>query len=203
MPEWKISIPPVDYSNAILGMEQRIADIAKGIKPELIWMLEHPPIYTAGTSANPEELLNREKFPVHKTGRGGKYTYHGPGQLVCYLMVDLKKRNLDIRQYLNLIEGWIIDTLTEFSIKAFADRENVGIWIEQENQKSKIAAIGIRVRKGITYHGFALNVKPDLSHYQGIIPCGIKENGITSIEKLGKQISINQIINTIKDKSPF
>jgi len=188
MIEWKTTKLPVDYPTAILEMEKRVDDIIHGIKPELIWLLEHPPIYTAGTSANPQDLLN-PRFPIHKTGRGGKYTYHGAGQRVVYVMLDLKKRDMDIRQYLNMLENWIINTLAEFNITANADRDNVGIWVDDE----KIAAVGIRVRKWVTYHGFALNVSPDLSHYNGIIPCGIKEKGITSMEKLGVKTLLSEV----------
>ncbi len=196
MIEWKTSVEPVAYPDAISQMEQRVAEIAGGKKSEQIWLLEHPDIYTAGTSANLDELLNPDILPIYETGRGGKYTYHGAGQRIGYVMLDLKRRKMDIRSYLVGLENWLIATLAEFGISARADRNNVGIWVGD----AKIAAIGIRIRGGVTYHGFALNVSPDLSHYKGIIPCGIRDGGVTSMRKLGVNVALQEVDKVLRAK---
>ena len=189
--EWRISDHAVAYSDAVSWMEQRITDIRVGSAPETIWLLEHPPLYTAGTSADPSELLDCNRFPVFKTGRGGRYTYHGPGQRVAYAMLDLKNRGGDVRQYVYDLEQWLIETLSEFSINGDRREDRVGIWVRQGAppnpvcREDKIAAIGVRVRKWVAYHGVSLNVEPDLDHFDGIVPCGIKEHGITSLWNLG------------------
>ena len=194
--EWKISKDIVDYQFAITQMEQRVADIIAGEKPEQIWLLEHPNIYTAGTSANSSDLLNPELLPIYKTGRGGKYTYHGAGQRIGYVMLNLKQRKVDIRSYLLNLEKGLVATLAEFGITARADRDNVGIWVGDD----KIAAIGIRIRGGVSYHGFALNVCPNLEHYKGIIPCGITDGGITSMRELGVDAELSEIDKVLMEK---
>lgn len=172
-------------------MEQRVADIRSGKADELIWLLEHPPLYTAGTSANRKDLLDAERFPVFETGRGGEFTYHGPGQLVGYVMLDLKKQFApnppDIRIYIQLLETLIIQVLAELGVKGERREGRVGIWVtdDKNSTENKIAAIGVRVRKWVTYHGFSLNISPDLSHFNGIVPCGISEYGVTSLKHLG------------------
>ena len=174
-------------------MEERVQAIREGKNDELVWLLEHPPLYTAGTSANILDLLDKKRFPVYKTGRGGQYTYHGPGQRVAYVMLDLKKRNPDIQAYVKSLEGWIITTLREFGIKGAVREGRVGVWVKTGlSSEAKIAAIGVRVRQWVTYHGIAINVHPDLSHYQGIVPCGIKEYGVTSLAALGMDTTMKK-----------
>ncbi len=211
--EWKISQKPVAYETALEVMEARVADIRSGDKDELAWLLEHPPLYTAGTSAKGEDLLD-SRFPVYETGRGGQYTYHGPGQRVAYVMLDLKKRQQtpDIKKYVWQLEEWIIQTLKEFDIDGKRIEGRVGIWVlpplpnplpngEREALRSgagegeykKIAAIGVRVRHWVTYHGISINVNPDLSHFEGIVPCGISDAGVTSFKDLGKKINLESL----------
>ena len=192
------STAPVDYLHAVSLMEQRVAAIRAGTEDELVWLLEHPPLYTAGTSAKDTDLV-QARFPVFETGRGGQYTYHGPGQCVAYVMVDLKKRNNDIRAYVHDLEEWLIQTIAQFGIvgKRYAGR--VGIWVDDDNGNSaKIAAIGVRVRHGVTYHGVSLNVNPDLSHFDGIVPCGIQDAGVTSLQILGKTTSLKDVDAALK-----
>ena len=187
--EWIISDTPVDYQQAVTRMETRVADILRGHAPELIWLLEHPALYTAGTSARSEDLLTPDRFPVHKTGRGGQYTYHGPGQRVVYVMLDLKRFNGDVRAYVFTLEDWVIDTLAQFNIKGERRQGRIGIWVARPDKRpgrdDKIAALGIRVRKWISYHGLAINLDPDLDHFSGITPCGISDHGTTSLTDLG------------------
>ena len=187
MAEWIISDTPQNYRDSVLFMEQRIADIRSANKNECVWLLEHPPLYTGGTSAKNDDLLNPQ-FPVYETGRGGQYTYHGPGQRVAYVMLDLKKRQTepDLKKYIWQLEEWIIQSLKEFDIHGERREERVGIWIPGEQEK-KIAAIGVRVRHWVTYHGISINLNPDLSHFEGIVPCGISEHGVTSIHDLGRE----------------
>jgi lipoyl(octanoyl) transferase len=190
--EWIVSPEPVLYPDAVSFMESRVAGIRAGTADEAVWLVEHPPLYTAGTSAKAEDLLTH-KFPVFETGRGGQYTYHGPGQRVAYVMLDLKKRQEipDIRRYIYNLEEWIIRTLAEFGVRGERREGRVGIWVDHRNgQESKIAAIGVRVRHWVTYHGISINVDPDLSHFTGIVPCGIKDHGVTSFAALGKNISL-------------
>ncbi len=184
MVQWKISNNPVSYEEALSEMNARVSDIHEGKKEELIWLLEHPPLYTAGTSAKEEDLRNPE-FPVYETGRGGEYTYHGPGQRIAYAMLDLKQRYAkpDIKHYIWSLEEWIIKILAQFDIKGERRAGRVGIWVETEKGEKKIAAIGVRVRHWITLHGFSLNIDPDLSHFDGIVPCGISEYGVTSMKE--------------------
>jgi lipoyl(octanoyl) transferase len=184
--EWQVSGAPVAYEPAVAAMEARVADIRAGAAPELVWLLEHPPLYTAGTSAQERDLVEPGLFPVHRTGRGGQYTYHGPGQRVGYVMLDLKRRGADLRAYVHGLEEWIIRTLAGFGVKGERRAGRVGIWIDEGGGRdSKIAAIGVRVRHWVSFHGVALNVDPDLGHYRGIVPCGISEHGVTSLARLG------------------
>lgn len=199
--EWKTSKNIIEYPEAINFMEKRIAKIALSKKSELIWLLEHPPIFTAGTSANDKDLLDNLGLQVFTSGRGGQYTYHGPGQRIIYIMLDLKKRNIDIRLYVELLENWIISCLRELGIEAFRRKGRIGIWtLNSNHQEAKIAAIGIRVRKWITYHGISININPNLEHYRGIIPCGINDYGVTSLKELHKDISYYQLDNILKRK---
>ena len=179
-PEWRFEDAPVSYQKAVEQMEVRVARIRAGSAPELVWLLEHPPLYTAGTSALPEDLLEA-RFPVHRTGRGGQFTYHGPGQRVGYVMLDLKRRRPDVRAFVHDLEEWLIRALARFNIRGERRDGRVGIWVGDPGGDAKIAAIGVRVRQWVTFHGVALNVEPDLSHYDGIVPCGVREHGVTSL----------------------
>ena len=201
--EWLISRGPVPYAEAVTVMEERVAAIAGGTKPELVWLLEHPPLYTSGTSA-PEAHLLEARFPVHKSGRGGQFTYHGPGQRVVYLMLDLNRRKPDVRAFVGAIEEWIITALGKFDIKGERRLGRIGIWVARpekppghkgETAEDKIAAIGVRVRRWISFHGMAINVAPDLTHFSGIVPCGISAShlGVTSLRDLGVQVSMSQV----------
>lgn len=183
--EWRIADEPVSYPEAVAEMEARIAAIQDGTAPELVWLLEHPPLYTAGTSAKPEDLLDAGRFPVYASGRGGQYTYHGPGQRVAYVMLDLKRRNADVRCYVKDLEEWVIRTLARFNVTGERRDGRVGIWVAEGGHEDKIAAIGVRVRRWVTYHGIAINVDPDLDHFSGIVPCGIAQHGVTSLWRLG------------------
>jgi lipoyl(octanoyl) transferase len=184
--EWRISRRPVDYRAAVAEMEERVAAIRAGTASELVWLLEHPPLYTAGTSARNEDLLEPGRLPVHRTGRGGQYTYHGPGQRIAYVMLDLRRRGQDVRCYVHQLEAWIIRTLAHFGVHGERRDGRVGIWVARDDgREEKIAAIGVRVRQWVTYHGLALNIDPDLEHYCGIVPCGITEHGVTSLGALG------------------
>jgi lipoyl(octanoyl) transferase len=183
--EWDITKAPVDYPDALLRMEQRQAAIYAGDAAELIWLLSHPPLYTGGTSADPAELLNQQ-FPVYETGRGGRYTYHGPGQRVGYIMLNLAQHNKDVRCYVHALEGWVIDALAQFDVAARRAEGRIGIWCDnRDGKEAKIGAIGVRIKRWVTAHGFAVNVNPDLSHFSGIIPCGIAEFPVTSLNDLG------------------
>jgi len=197
--EWRIETSLVGYPEAIRQMEERVADIRNGRADELVWLLEHPPLYSAGTSAEESDLLDPELLPVFKTGRGGQYTYHGPGQRIAYVMVDLKRRGGDIHKFVASLEEWIIITLGQFGISGERRAGRVGIWVSRKpetgkpGREDKIAAIGVRVRRGVTYHGISINLNPDLGHYRGIVPCGISEHGVTSLGDLGRQISMAQL----------
>jgi lipoyl(octanoyl) transferase len=179
--EWRISPNPVPYEAAVAAMEERAAAIAAGRSPELVWLLEHPPLYTAGTSAKPSDLLDASRFPVHMSGRGGQYTYHGPGQLVAYVMFDLNKRGRDVRNYVNRLEAWAITALAHYGVTGERREGRPGIWVKKQLGDAKIAAIGVRVRRWVTYHGIAVNVRPNLSHFSGIVPCGIADAIVTSL----------------------
>ncbi len=198
--EWKTSDQVINYQDAITLMEKRVELIHKEEAPEMVWLLEHPSIYTAGSSALDSELINPDKLPVYTTGRGGKYTYHGPGQRVVYLMLDLKNREQDIRKYVANLEDWIIASLKELGVHSERKVGRIGIWTTALGREVKIAAIGIRVRKWITYHGIAINVSPNLDHYKGIIACGIKEYGVTSLKELGYDVSYPELDNLLKSK---
>lgn len=187
--EWRRDSAQVPYREALEAMELRNAAVAAGEAEELIWLLEHPPVYTAGTSANPAELVD-PRFEVIEAGRGGRYTYHGPGQRVGYLMLDLNRRGKDVRCFVHSIEGWVIDTLSDFGVESWRADGRVGIWTQDiDGREAKIGAIGVRVRRWVTMHGFSVNLDPDLSHFGGIVPCGIDEFGVTSLARLGKAVS--------------
>ena len=194
--EWVVADAPVDYALALRLMQERAAAVARGEAPELVWLVEHPPLYTAGTSAKPADLLEPKRFPVYEAGRGGEYTYHGPGQRVAYLMLDLKARGRDVRCLVQALEGWIIDTLAGFNIDGELRDGRIGVWVRQPGRvggESKIAALGVRVSKWVTTHGIALNVAPDLGHFDGIVPCGISDRGVTSFEDLGLLVSMPEV----------
>ena len=191
--EWRVSDSPVPYEEALASMEHRAAAIRAGTARECIWLLEHPPLFTAGTSADSAELFNPLNFPVYEAGRGGRYTYHGPGQRVGYVMLDLEKRGKDIRRFVHCLEGWMIDTLAELGIAAQRAPGRIGIWVGEGEKEAKIGALGVRVKRWVTLHGFAINVAPDLSHFAGIVPCGIAEFGVTSLAELGKQMSLERV----------
>jgi len=192
--EWRVSDRPVAYEAAVAEMEARVAAIGAGTAPELVWLLEHPPLYTAGTSAREGDLLQPGRLPVYRTGRGGQYTYHGPGQRVAYVLLDLRRRGRDVRCFVHALEEWMIATLALFNVKGERREGRVGIWIGGTGgQESKIAAVGVRIRQWVTYHGVALNLDPDLSHYRGIVACGIREHGVTSLAEQGVLISMAEL----------
>jgi len=191
--EWRLEDQIIDYDDAVAEMERRVADIRSGDAGELIWLIEHPPLYTAGSSARQEDLLDPERFPVFAAGRGGEYTYHGPGQRVAYVMLDLNQRGRDVRLFVQKLEQWLIETLAIFGILGERRDGRVGIWVVHDGQEKKIAAIGVRIRRWISFHGMSLNVAPDLTHYTGIVPCGISEHGVTSLADLGVTASMNQV----------
>src|SRR6516162_2259960 len=192
--EWRIAEAPVDYEAAVEAMETRVAAIRAGLAPELVWLLEHPPLYTAGTSAREEDLLDPQYLPVHRTGRGGRYTFHGPGQRIAYVMLDLTRRDRDVRCHVHRLEEWMIRTLAHFGVCGERRAGRVGIWVARpDGSENKIAAIGVRVRRWVTYHGVALNVAPDLDHYRGIVPCGISDHGVTSLAVLGVGATMTEV----------
>ncbi|MBT3360037.1 MAG: lipoyl(octanoyl) transferase LipB [Rhodospirillales bacterium] len=192
--EWRTDAEPVEYEAAVSFMEDRVEGIRTHNAPETVWLLEHPPLYTAGTSATPDDLLEPGRFPVHRTGRGGQYTYHGPGQRVGYVMLDLNVRGRDVRAYVHNLEEWIIATLAKFDMKGERRDDRVGIWIDQGGGvENKIAAIGVRIRRWITFHGIAINVNPDLDHFTGIVPCGINAHGVTSLHALGVTATMDEV----------
>jgi lipoyl(octanoyl) transferase len=200
--EWKISEQPVAYPDALAEMEARAAVIAEGTAGELIWLLEHPPIYTAGTSANEADLIDA-RFPVYHTGRGGQFTYHGPGQRVGYAMLDLKQRSIkgsgpDVRAYVHDLEQWLIETLALLGVKGERREGRVGIWVSRGLKEDKIAALGVRIKRWVTFHGVALNVDPDLSHFDGIVPCGVRAHGVTSLADLGIVVSMADVDVALK-----
>ena len=193
--EIKKSIKPIKYGDAIKFLEQRLMYINDNKKSDLIWILEHEEIYTAGTSYKEEEILNKD-INLIKTNRGGKITYHGPGQLICYFVIDLKKRNKDIRKFLTIIENTIIESLFEYNISSFGDPKNIGVWINEKAKIKKVAAIGIKVSKWIAYHGFAININNDLTKYDNIIPCGVSDKGVTNLKKINNQ-NYNNLVNVL------
>jgi lipoyl(octanoyl) transferase len=197
--EWRLSAAPVDYEAAVADMEARVAAIREGTAPELVWLLEHPPLYTAGTSARDDELLDPGRLPVHRTGRGGRYTFHGPGQRIAYVMLDLARRDRDVRCHVHRLEEWMIRTLARFGVRGERRAGRVGIWVARpEGGEDKIAAIGVRVRRWVTYHGVALNVAPDLDHYRGIVPCGISGHGVTSLARLGVAATMTAVDDALR-----
>ena len=202
MVQWEISDGKVNYNSALEKMGNYVQKIISGEADEKIWLLEHPSIYTAGTSANKKDLVEPNRFPIFETKRGGQYTYHGPGQRVVYVMLDLNKRGKDVKKFVENLEAWIIHTLSEFKVVGQSRSGRVGIWVERPDkpkningliEEEKIAAIGVRLRKWITFHGLSINVDPDLSHFEGIVPCGIKEHGVTSLVDLGLPVSITDL----------
>jgi lipoyl(octanoyl) transferase len=200
--EWRVSQGLVPYRDALAEMEERVAAVRAGDASELIWLLEHPPLFTAGTSADPAELFNPMGFPVFEAGRGGRYTYHGPGQRVGYLVVDLERRGKDIRNFVHSLEGWMIAALADLGVEARREPGRIGIWTGKGSGEAKIGAIGVRVRRWVTMHGFSLNVAPDLSHFGGIVPCGIAEYGVTSLGALGRPAGMNDVDFALKRNFP-
>jgi lipoyl(octanoyl) transferase len=200
--EWRVSDGPVPYEEALAIMEQRAAAIRDGAARECVWLLEHPPLFTAGTSADPAELFNPMGLPVYEAGRGGRYTYHGPGQRVGYVMIDLEKRGKDIRCFVSRLEQWMIDALAEFGVAAHRAPGRIGIWVGEGAGEAKIGALGVRVKRWVTLHGFALNVAPELGHFTGIVPCGIADFGVTSLAELGKQIGEPRVDAALKRSFP-
>ncbi len=190
--EWKVTDSLVPYPEALAHMEARADAIAAGTANEEVWLLEHPPIYTAGTSADDADLIDA-RFPVYRTGRGGQFTYHGPGQRIGYVMLNLKDRNPDVRAYVRDLEQWLIETLALFNVKGERREGRVGIWVQRGAREDKIAALGVRIRHWVTFHGVALNVEPDLTHFTGIVPCGVREHGVTSLADLGIAVSMAEV----------
>ena len=199
--EWRVEAGLVAYDAAVAAMEARVAAIAAGEAEELVWLLEHPPLYTAGISARDEDLLDR-RFPVHATGRGGQFTYHGPGQRVAYVMLDLDKRGRDVRGFVRGLERWLISALGTFGVPADVREGRVGVWVERKGagwaREDKIAAIGVKVRRWVSFHGVSLNVEPDLTHFDGIVPCGIREHGVTSLVDLGVLATMDEADAALK-----
>ncbi|WP_095588850.1 lipoyl(octanoyl) transferase LipB [Actibacterium ureilyticum] len=207
MVEWIISDGLVPYEVALREMEARAAAIAAGTAPEAVWLLEHPPLYTAGTSARPQDLTDPDRFPVYEARRGGQYTYHGPGQRVIYVMLDVGRRGRDVRRFVQQLEEWVIATLAEFNVRGQIRDGRVGVWVVRDDKpltatgtppEDKIAAIGIRLRKWISFHGISINVDPDLSHFDGIVPCGITEHGVTSLVDLGLPVTMTDLDVALK-----
>jgi lipoyl(octanoyl) transferase len=200
--EWRIDAAPVPYPEALADMEARAAGIAAGEAAERVWLLEHPPLYTAGTSADPAEMLD-DRFPVYDAGRGGRYTYHGPGQRIGYLSLNLGERGKDIRNFVHHLEGWVIDALADFDVIARRAPGRIGIWTDDaQGREAKIGALGIRVRKWVTIHGFSVNIDPDLSHFTGIVPCGISEYPVTSLRALGRDGTMGEFDTALKRHFP-
>jgi len=195
--QWAITDALVPYEAAVAEMEARVAAIATGAAPERVWLVEHPPLYTAGTSADDADLVDPARFPVHRSGRGGQFTYHGPGQRVAYAMLDLNRRTPDLRRYVAALEAWLIHGLAHFNVRGERREDRVGVWVRRPEKavgaEDKIAAIGIRVRRWVTFHGVSLNVEPDLSHFSGIVPCGVREHGVTSLVDLGLPVSMPEV----------
>ena len=200
--EWAVSTAPVGYDDAVAFMEARVAAIAEGQAAEMVWLLEHPPLYTAGVSSKDADLLTPDRFPVHRTGRGGQFTYHGPGQRVAYVMLDLNRRGRDVRAFVRGLEGWIIGALDRLGVLAGVRDGRVGVWVERKgagwSREDKIAAIGVKVRRWVSFHGVSLNVDPDLDHFAGIVPCGIAEHGVTSLLDLGLTASMDDADAALK-----
>ena len=189
MIEWTHIPGLAPYTETLAAMEARVAQIAAGTASEAIWLLEHPPLYTAGTSANDADLIDA-RFPVHVAGRGGQYTYHGPGQRVVYVMLDLNTRGRDVRQFVCALENWVIGTLAQFNVKGERRTGRVGVWVTRDAREDKIAAIGVKLRRWVSFHGISINVEPDLTHFDGIVPCGIRDHGVTSLVDLGLPVAM-------------
>ena len=204
-PDWQVSPGQTDYAAACHAMEERVRAIANHTAPELIWLLQHPPLYTAGTSSQPDDLINANGFPVYQTGRGGQFTYHGPGQLVVYVMIDVKAHhNGDVRAFVAALEAWIIRTLSRFDVTGHSIEGRTGIWIDDiRAEPAKIAAIGLRVRHGISFHGLAINVSPDLSHFNGIVPCGLRGSRVTSLAALSCPATMAATAAALKSECPY
>jgi lipoyl(octanoyl) transferase len=200
--EWVVSEGLTGYDDAVAEMEMRAGLIADGKARERVWLVEHPPLYTAGTSARDEDLIAPERFPVHRSGRGGQFTYHGPGQRVAYVMLDLKRREPDLRRLIAALETWLIATLDGFNIRAERREDRVGVWVSRPEKgvdaEDKIAAIGIRVRRWVSFHGIALNVEPELSHFDGIVPCGVSDRGVTSLVDLGLPVTMPEVDSVLR-----
>ena len=201
--DWRHDEALVDYEAAVAEMERLAGAIHLGTAPETVWLLEHPPLYTAGTSAEVADLLEPDRFPVHRTGRGGEFTYHGPGQRVAYVMLDLKRRRQDVRAYVHALEEWLIRALDRLGVEGERRDGRVGIWVRRTDRgeplrEDKVAAIGVRVRRWVTFHGIALNVEPDLSHFDGIVPCGIAGHGVTSLVDLGVLVGMTEVDAALK-----
>ena len=191
--EWRVEPGLTDYATALAFMQARVDEIRAGTGRERIWLVEHPPVYTAGTSAKADDLIDPARFPVHVAGRGGQYTYHGPGQRVVYVMLDLERRGRDVRCFVTQLERWIIRVLAHFDIAAKVAPGRVGVWVDTPHGEEKVAAIGVRVRRWVTLHGAAINVDPDLTHFGGIVPCGIADHGVTSLRTLGQQTTMAEV----------
>ncbi|WP_300973907.1 lipoyl(octanoyl) transferase LipB [Sphingomonas sp. LHG3406-1] len=200
--EWRVTEGLVPYAEALADMEARAAAVQDGSLPERVWLLEHPPLFTAGTSADPAELFNPMGFPVFDAGRGGRYTYHGPGQRVGYLTLDLARRGKDIRCFVHALEGWVIDALADLGVAAHRSPGRIGIWTGDGAAEAKVGAIGVRVKRWVTLHGFSINVAPDLSHFGGIVPCGIATHGVTSLEALGRAQRMAELDLALEAKFP-
>lgn len=199
---WAVSRGPVPYPEAVAFMEARAAAIAEGTAGELVWLLEHPPLYTAGVSAKPADLISPDRFPVFQSGRGGEHTYHGPGQRVAYVMLDLNRRGKDVRAFVAALEAWIIAALARFNVEGQIRPGRVGVWVERKGpgfaHEDKIAAIGVKIRRWVSFHGISLNVEPDLEHFSGIVPCGITEHGVTSLVDLGLPVTMDEADDALK-----
>ena len=201
--EWAVTDGPVGYDEAVAEMETRAGLIADGLARERVWLVEHPPLYTAGTSARDEDLIAPERFPVFRSGRGGQFTYHGPGQRVAYVMLDLKRRQPDLRRFVAALEGWLIGALDDFNVRGERREDRVGVWVRRPTKgadvEDKIAAIGIRVRRWVSFHGISLNVEPDLTHFDGIVPCGVSQYGVTSLVDLGLPVTMPEVDSVLRE----
>jgi len=206
--EWRVLDGLAPYAQTLAAMEARVAEISAGTAPEAVWLLEHPPLYTAGTSAKSADLVAPDRFPVHMAGRGGQYTYHGPGQRVAYVMLDLNKRGRDVRQFVCTLENWVIATLASFNIKGERRTGRVGVWVVRPDRKGpngtpaedKVAAIGVKLRKWVSFHGISINVEPDLDHFTGIVPCGITDHGVTSLVDLGLPVTMTDVDVALRER---
>jgi lipoyl(octanoyl) transferase len=189
---WAVSTTPVAYPEAVAAMQARVEAILEGRAGELVWLLEHPPLYTAGVSAKPADLIDPLRFPVFESERGGQFTYHGPGQRVAYVMLDLRERGRDVRRFVQSLEAWVIGALEEFNIRGEVRAGRIGVWVDRPGREDKIAAVGVKLRRWVSFHGISLNVEPDLSHFSGIVPCGIREHGVTSLVDLGLPVGLDE-----------